>query len=66
MAWLNIRERPTPSTATACGPVMRCQHTPDDVLVELHPKSIRQLLGDSRATKTWVALFEFDRADQFR
>jgi len=45
---------------------MYCQYPPDDVLIELDPKSVRQLLRDSRTTKAWVALFEFDdRADQF-
>ena len=53
-------------TPGAFGTEMRCQYPPDDVFVELDPKSVRQLLRDARTTKAWVARFSFeDRADQF-
>jgi len=48
------QQREPGRTGAARGPVIGCQHAPDNVLVELRPKSIRQLLGDARTTQAWV------------
>jgi len=45
---------------------MRCQYSPEEALLKLNPKSVRQLPRDFQTTKARVALFQFqDRADQF-
>ncbi len=62
----NDRESRRPRSAAWFGVVVFCQYPPDDVLIDLDPKAIGDLLSDPRAAEPRVAPFHLDDdVDQF-